>query len=221
MHDADDRAAVVHEPDRHADRVEAVHEVRGAVERVDEPFGVGARRRPPLRRAPGCRCARRGVSPHRGLAREVGFADPVARCLLPRPRAARRSAQRPLRHRRRRRRVPRPASASRSRARDRARSCDRPFAARRRARCVPAATMRRRAVGIVRHERLAVRVEHGRAGFHAREDPAEVVPRAHRAAGVDVRVEPAGRDLAERERTARERAVLLPAGAAWSVTPPR
>ena len=37
MHDADDGHAVLDEPDRHADRVEAVQEVRGAVERVDEP----------------------------------------------------------------------------------------------------------------------------------------------------------------------------------------
>ena len=60
-------------------------------------------------------------------------------------------------------------------------------------------------VGIGRDERFVVRVEHGRARFAARQQPAQVVPRSHREVRVDVRVEPAGRDLAQRERAARRR----------------
>ncbi len=42
MHHADDGLAARYQPDRHADRFETVHEVRGAVERIDEPTGLGA-----------------------------------------------------------------------------------------------------------------------------------------------------------------------------------
>ena len=41
VHHARKRRTVFDQPDRHADRVESVHEVRGAVEGIDEPSRVG------------------------------------------------------------------------------------------------------------------------------------------------------------------------------------
>ena len=103
LHDADDRLAVGHQCDRHADDREAVHEVGGAVERVDEPADLGAL-------AAGLLAEERELGGgvvqhrlHRGLARGVGVADPVARPLLADVRAPRRTRRARPRHRPRRR----------------------------------------------------------------------------------------------------------------------
>ena len=101
------------EPDRHADRVEPVHEVRGAVERVDEPAGVERRRRPPPRRTPAGPVSRSSTARIACFAREVGLAHPVARRLL----AHVFEAAEVVRARSRRRRAPRgrPHASSASR----------------------------------------------------------------------------------------------------------
>ena len=82
VHDPDDGLAVGHQRDRHADHREAVHEVGGAVERIDEPADLGAL-------AAGLLAEERELGGgvvqhrlHRGLAGGVGVADPVARPLL-------------------------------------------------------------------------------------------------------------------------------------------
>ena len=75
---ADHRATVGHQRDRHADDGEAVHEVGGAVERVDEPADVGALTTGLLAEE---RELGRGVVQEladRVLARRVGVAHPVA-----------------------------------------------------------------------------------------------------------------------------------------------
>ena len=76
--DRDDRDAVLDERDRHADDREAMQEVRGAVERVDEPpeRGAIAALLLPHHRDVGRGGEQRGA--HRPLARGVGLADPVA-----------------------------------------------------------------------------------------------------------------------------------------------
>ena len=71
-----------HEPDRHADRREAVHKVGSAVERIHEPSDIGPlaafllTEERDLRRCPFERF------PDRSLARKVSVADEVARVLL-------------------------------------------------------------------------------------------------------------------------------------------
>ena len=82
MHDSDDRHVVLDETDRDADRFEAVQEVGGAVERVDEPAERTARSSGFLtedRNVGPCLDER---SPHHGFAAQIGSAHPVARRLL-------------------------------------------------------------------------------------------------------------------------------------------
>ena len=77
MHHADDGDTVLDQADRDADRVEPVHEVRGAVERVDEPAGVEVVSSGLFAVHGQGRIARQELT-DRALAREVGVADPVA-----------------------------------------------------------------------------------------------------------------------------------------------
>ena len=80
--DAEHGLTVDHQPDRHADRREAVHEVGGAVERIGEPPDVGAlaalllAEERDLRRRP----LERGAD--RALAGDVGVAHEIAGMLL-------------------------------------------------------------------------------------------------------------------------------------------
>ncbi len=75
---------------------------------------------------------------------------------------------------------------------------------------VPAATSLRRAFGSAIAERTVLAVDDLHAGFGADQEAAEVVPRRVHAAGVEVAVERAVRDVAERERARAERPELLP-----------
>ena len=106
VHDGDHRLAGRDQADRHADRLEAVHEVRRAVERVDEPADLGAlaalflaehrqaRSRVRAPRAPRSRSRRRRRSPSRrapSRARRAARRS-SARTISPPARAARSAA---------------------------------------------------------------------------------------------------------------------------------
>ena len=82
VYDADDRHAVFDEAHRYADRVEAVQEVGGAVERIDEPTRLEVVAPGFLTEDRQPRVSREQLA-DRLLTREVGFAHPVARRLLP------------------------------------------------------------------------------------------------------------------------------------------
>ena len=173
VHDADHRLAVDDEADRHADRFEPVHEVRGAVERIDEPTGVGARRRPLPRRTPRGRSRVRAPRAPR-LRSRCRPRSPSRRA----PSRARRAACRSARARSRRPRAARVSAAASSASRSRRHvTRRRRHRARRASSGVPAAITWRRALRIVGHELFSVRVAHDRARFDAREVTAEIVPR--------------------------------------------
>ena len=197
--------------DRHADHREAVQEVGGAVERVDEPADV-ARARPALLAEE--RDVGRGIGEHladRALARRVDVAHPVARALR-RGRCAR-----PPKRRRARRAPPasprRGAASSRRRGRGQRRLTQRPRC--RRVRRAARRCRRRRAGGARRGRRRRARGPSTSTidapASVAHEQPAEVVPRRVLIGpAVDVAVERAGGDVAQRERCRAQRPELPP-----------
>ena len=219
VHHADHRLAVGDERDRHADHREPVHEVGGAVERIDEPSHVGPlaaallaeerevgrgvvqhRRAPP----PRWRCRRRSPSRRALLAH-------VAR--HHRTRRARRARPRPRRGRRRR-------AGRRDRVRGRAHAREPRRCSAASSSAVPAATSWRRASASSTTSSRPLGVDDGRAGFPTHEQAAEVVPRRVLVGdAVEVPVEVAGGDVAERERGRTERPELAPRRAAPAATP--
>ena len=83
MDDADDGRAVLDQRDRDADRGQAVQEVRGPVERVDEPAERRALAAALLAEERDAGRGHRERVAHRDLARRVDVADPVSRRLAP------------------------------------------------------------------------------------------------------------------------------------------
>ena len=216
MDDADHRPTVGDQRDRHADDGEAVHEVGGAVERVDEPPDVGALAAGLLAEERELGCGVVQELADRVLARRVGVAHPVARPL--RAHVAR--ATEGVEHDR---------SAGRGRASrgdeqpveveiDRHRpvppcSCSSSS-------FVPAATSCRRASASSATEVAAVGVDDERARFLAHEQPAEVVPRRVLVGmTVEVTVEMTRGDVAQRERGRAEGAELAPSERHAEATP--
>ena len=185
------------------DRVEAVHEVRRSVERIDQPTGVEI-----LAAGLFAEHGQTGVAgeqlPDRLLAREVGFAHPVARRLLP--------------HAFEMTEVPAHDVAARVRGavcrrQELAvveRGHARPAISASASSPVPAATSWRARTDVVGRKIASLRVAHDCTRFDTREVPREVVPRRVEPARVEQPVEAADRDLAQTERGRAERTKLLP-----------
>ena len=198
MHHADHRRAVGHQRDRDADDGEPVQEVRGAVERIDEPPDVGRARRPPPRRRPGCRARRRAARPRttRSLAVSASLTQSpgaFARTLRAAPNASSTIAATGARPRRR---AARAARRGRGR-RHSATAAIEPSSELRRARRRPAGGARR---GRSTTSSRSCSVARPGAGLRAHEQPAEVVPRRVPVGQPSsIAVEPARR----RRRTAR------------------
>ena len=178
---ADHRLPRRDEPDRHADHREAVQEVGGAVERVDEPPDLGPLAAALLAEEGDLRRGVRQRRADRALAREVDRRSPSRRdpsrgtCARARMRRARPRSPAATADRARSRAVGR--DRGRLQSSDRSRAVELARAARRGARACP----RRPAGGdrpVLGDRRGRGRgVDDRRAGLPADEQPAEVVPR--------------------------------------------